>query len=104
MNVKKDRKPSQPEPEFRALLDKISKRSGEGKGDYSVDRHKQPMPDIDTILEESRRLEKAEQASPGTAKRGLQAAIQRKQVVRRSKRTVNGLHSNRNAQKRQGNR
>ena len=68
MNVKKDKKPSQPEPEFRALL------------------------------------EKAEQASPGTAKRGLQAAIQRKQVIRRSKRTVNGLHSNRNAQKRQGKR
>lgn len=91
-------------PEFRALLDKISQRSGEGKGDYSVERHKQPMPAIDTILEEARRLEKAEQASPGTAERVFQAAIQRKQVVRRSKRTVNGLHSNRNAQKRQGKR
>ena len=91
-------------PEFRALLDKISQRSGEGKGDYSVERHKQPMPDIDTILEEARRLEKAEQASSGTAERVFQAAIQRKQVVRRSKRTVNGLHSNRNARKRQGKR
>lgn len=91
-------------PEFRALLDKISQRSGEGKGDYSVERHKQPMPAIDTILEEARRLEKAEQASPGTAKRVFQAAIQRKQVVRRSKRMVNGLHSNRNARKRQGKR
>lgn len=104
MNVKKDRKPSQPEPEFRALLDKISQRSGEGKGDYSVERYKQPMPDIDTILEEARRLEKAEQASSGTAERVFQAAIQRKQVGRRSKRTVNGLHSNRNARKRQGKR
>ena len=104
MSLKNIGKRPELDPEFRALLDKISQRSGEGKGDYSVDRHKQPMPDIDTILEESRRLEKAEQASPGTAKRGLQAAIQRKQVVRRSKRTVNGLHSNRNAQKRQGNR
>lgn len=91
-------------PEFRALLDKISQRSGEGKGDYSVERHKQPMPAIDTILEEARRLEKAEQAAPGTAEHVFQAAIQRKQVVRRSKRTVNGLHSNRNAQKRQGKR
>lgn len=91
-------------PEFRALLDKISQRSGEGKGDYSVERHKQPMPAIDTILEEARQLEKAEQASPGTAKRVFQAAIQRKQVVRRSKRTVNGLHSNRNTRKRQGKR
>ena len=47
-------------PQFRALLDKIFKRIGKGTGDYSVDRHKQPMPDIDTILEEAKKLEKSE--------------------------------------------
>ena len=104
MRLKNIGKRPELDSEFRALVDKISQRSGEGKGDYSVERHKQPMPDIDTILEEARRLEKAEQASSGTAERVFQAAIQRKQVVRRSKGTVNGLHSNRNAQKRQGKR
>lgn len=49
-----------PDPRFRALLDKIFKRIGEGKGDYSVDRHKQPMLDIETILKEARKLEEAE--------------------------------------------
>lgn len=49
-----------PDPQFRALLDKVLKRIGEGDGDYTVDRHKQPMPDIDTILEEARKLGETE--------------------------------------------
>ena len=49
-----------PNPRFRSLLAKIFKQIGKGKGDYSVDRHKQPMPDIDTILEEAKKLEKSE--------------------------------------------
>ena len=49
-----------PDPQFRALLDKVLKRIGEGDGDYTVDRHKQPMPDIETILEEARKLEEIE--------------------------------------------
>lgn len=47
-------------PQFRALLDEVLKRIGEGAGDYTVDRHKQPMPDIEVILEEARKLEKTE--------------------------------------------
>ena len=56
-----------PDPEFRALLDKIFKRIGEGKGDYAVDRHKQPMPDIETILKEAQKFEETDtepQANP----------------------------------------
>ena len=49
-----------PNPQFRALLDKILKRIGEGDGDYTVDRHEQPMPDIEAILEEARKLEEIE--------------------------------------------
>ncbi len=49
-----------PDPQFRALLDKVLKRIGEGAGDYTVDRHKQPMPDIEVILEEARKLEETE--------------------------------------------
>ena len=49
-----------PDPQFRALLDKVLKRIGEGDGDYTVDRHKQPMPDIETILAEARKLEETE--------------------------------------------
>ena len=37
--------------EFRALLDKMFAFKG-GKGNYTEDRHKQPMPDIDTIVKE----------------------------------------------------
>ena len=48
-----------PDPKFRALLDKVLKQIGKGKGNYTVDRHKQPMPDIDTILEEAKKLEKS---------------------------------------------
>ena len=54
------KKHSHPDPGFRALLDKIFKRIGKGKGDYSVDRHKQLMPDMETILKEARKLEEAE--------------------------------------------
>ena len=35
--------------EFRARLDRIFAFKG-GKGNYTEDRHKQPMPDIDTIV------------------------------------------------------
>ena len=37
------------EESFRALLDKMFAFKG-GKGNYTEDRHKQPMPDIDTIV------------------------------------------------------
>ena len=37
--------------EFRALLDKMFAFKG-GKGNYTEDRHKQPMPDSDTIVKE----------------------------------------------------
>ena len=49
-----------PDSQFRALLDKVLKRIGEGAGDYTVDRYKQPMPDIEAILEEARKLEETE--------------------------------------------
>ena len=49
-----------PDPQFQALLDKIFKRVGEGKGNYTADRHKQPMPDIETILKEAQKLEETE--------------------------------------------
>ena len=39
----------QEEESFRALLDKMFAFKG-GKGNYTEDRHKQPMPDIDTIV------------------------------------------------------
>ena len=35
--------------EFRARLDRIFAFKG-GKGNYTEERHKQPMPDIDTIV------------------------------------------------------
>ena len=35
--------------EFRARLDRVFAFKG-GKGNYTEDRHKQPMPDIDTIV------------------------------------------------------
>lgn len=47
-------------PQFRALLDKIFKRIGDGTGDYTLDRHKQPMPNIDTILKEAEELDKTD--------------------------------------------
>ena len=46
--------------EFRALLDKMFAFKG-GKGNYTEDRHKQPMPDIDTIVKE---IIKARDAKP----------------------------------------
>lgn len=97
MNVKKDRKPSQPELKFRALLDKISERTGEGRGNYAVDRHQQPMPDIDTILKEAELLEKTEQASSRTVEPVLQATAQRKRAIRT--RTAAALRSGRSFQK-----
>ncbi|MDE0556565.1 MAG: hypothetical protein OXI24_20315 [Candidatus Poribacteria bacterium] len=57
---KKTEKQPHPIPRFRSLLNKIFKQVGKGKGNYSVDRHKQPMPDIETILEEARKLEETE--------------------------------------------
>ena len=97
MNVKKDSKPSQPEPEFRALLDKISERTGEGRGNYSVDRHQQPMRDIETILKEAELLEKTEQASSSAVEPVLQATAERNRVIRT--RTVAALRSGRSFQK-----
>ena len=35
--------------EFRARLDRVFAFKG-GKGNYTEERHKQPMPDIDTIM------------------------------------------------------
>lgn len=97
MNVKKNKKLPQPELEFRALLDKISERTGEGRGNYAVDRHQQPMPDIDTILKEAELLEKTEQASSRTVEPVLQATAQRKRVTRT--RTAAALRSGRSFQK-----
>ena len=45
---------------IRFLLDKIFNQIGKGKGNYSVDRHKKPMPDIDTILKEAKGLEETD--------------------------------------------
>lgn len=97
MSVKKNKKFPHPDPEFRALLDKISERTGEGRGNYSVDRHQQPMPDIDTILKEAELLEKTEQASSSTVEPVLQATAQRKRVIRT--RTAAELRSCRSFQK-----
>ena len=52
--------------EFRALLDKMFAFKG-GKGNYTEDRHKQPMSDIDTIVKEiieAREAKQAEEKSP----------------------------------------
>ena len=48
--------------EFRALLDKMFAFKG-GKGNYTEDRHKQPMPDIDTIVKEIIEAREAKQAA-----------------------------------------
>ena len=48
--------------EFRALLDKMFAFKG-GKGNYTEDRHKQPMPDIDTIVKEIIEAREAKQAT-----------------------------------------
>ena len=37
--------------EFRARLDRVFAFKG-GKGNYTEERHQQPMPDIDTIVKE----------------------------------------------------
>lgn len=48
------------ETKFREILDKLSQYK-DGKGDYSVDRHKRPMPSIDTIIAEIEQARKIEQ-------------------------------------------
>ena len=48
------------EAKFREVLDKLSQYK-DGKGDYSVDRHKRPMPSIDTIIAEIEQARKIEQ-------------------------------------------
>ena len=45
---------------IRSLLVKIFKQIDRGKGNYSVDRHKEPMLDIDTILKEAEKLDKTD--------------------------------------------
>ena len=52
----------QEEESFRALLDKMFAFKG-GKGNYTEDRHKQPMPDIDTIVKEILAAREAKQAA-----------------------------------------
>jgi hypothetical protein len=47
------------DPELHALLDKILKDKS-GKGDYTIDRHKLPEPDIKTILKEIQRARETE--------------------------------------------
>ena len=48
--------------EFRARLDRVFAFKG-GKGNYTEDRHKQPMPDIDTIVKEIIEAREAKQAA-----------------------------------------
>ena len=48
--------------EFRALLDKMFAFKG-GKGNYTEERHQQPMPDIDTIVKEIIEAREAKQAA-----------------------------------------
>ena len=48
--------------EFRARLDRIFAFK-DGKGNYTEDRHKQPMPDIDTIVKEIIEAREAKQAA-----------------------------------------
>ena len=48
--------------EFRARLDRIFAFKG-GKGNYTEERHKQPMPDIDTIVKEIIAAREAKQAA-----------------------------------------
>ena len=51
--------------EFRALLDKMFAFKG-GKGNYTEERHQQPMPDIDTIMKRiyARKAREAAEKSP----------------------------------------
>ena len=48
--------------EFRARLDRIFAFKG-GKGNYTEERHQQPMPDIDTIVKEIIEAREAKQAA-----------------------------------------
>ena len=48
--------------EFRARLDRIFAFKG-GKGNYTEERHKQPMPDIDTIMKRIYAAREAKQAA-----------------------------------------
>lgn len=47
------------DPERYALLDKILKDKS-GKGDYTIDRHKLPEPDIKAILKEIQQAQERE--------------------------------------------
>ena len=47
-------------PEVHALLEKIFQYK-DGKGDYSVDRHKRPMPSIDMIVKRIKETRKIQQ-------------------------------------------
>ena len=51
--------------EFRARLDRIFAFKG-GKGNYTEERHQQPMPDIDTIMKRiyARKAREAAEKSP----------------------------------------
>ena len=48
-----------PDPELHALLDKILKVKS-GKGDYTINRHRLPEPDIKMILKEIQRAQEIE--------------------------------------------
>ena len=48
--------------EFRARLDRVFAFKG-GKGNYTEERHQQPMPDIDTIVKEIIEAREAKQAA-----------------------------------------
>ena len=56
-----------PEKEsFRAQLDRIFQYK-DGKGNYTEERHQQPMPDIDTIMQEIYAERAAKQAAEKSA-------------------------------------
>ncbi len=48
------------DPELHALLDKIL-RDKSGTGDYTIDRHKLPEPDIKAILKEIQQAREAKE-------------------------------------------
>ena len=55
--------PQPPEEEsFRAHLDRIFQYK-DGKGNFTEERHQQPMPDVDTIVKEILAAREAKQAA-----------------------------------------